>query len=276
LREWLKITIGVAAIVTLGAGPGLIYEGFRSLYPAEQPRYADVSDRAGEQHKTNEEHRGTRNPTPSTEPIGSIEAERQPDHDENKGDDDNPKTKAMWVSDAQGYSAIVVAFFTFVLAGVGWLQWRTYRDQAESTRRAADAALKNITYAFRPKLVVRRISLDRFEVGQDVKCQWIVANVGHAEAQIVESNATIIIKPDGALPPIPEYDAETDTMGGNPRTPILPGPGFPFFKYTPIEVPLTSDQFDAITTGNGGLFLIGYVVYEDDSGAETYGFRSEI
>ena len=37
-----------------------------------------------------------------------------------------------------------------------------------------------------------------------------------------------------------------------------------------MAFPLTADQFDAITTGNGKLFLIGYVVYEDDAGVRRH------
>jgi hypothetical protein len=69
----------------------------------------------------------------------------------------------------------------------------------------------------RPKLIIRRISLDEgtpitTPISRPWKIQFIIANVGGSRATITESNATFLEIGGEDLPAIPPFSNETDTI----------------------------------------------------------------
>lgn len=173
------------------------------------------------------------------------------------------------IHDPTALYTLVLAFFTFVLAGASvWQGWLT--------RKTITLAREEFASAHRPHLIVRRISLDRFGVGQIAEIQFIVANVGDTPGTIIESNATIQIYRDGGrAPQIPLYSDDTASMG----TPsIKPGPGLPI-KVTSNFL-ITEELYKAVYPDagfiSGALYLIGYIVYAGADGVHrhyTFGRR---
>jgi hypothetical protein len=83
---------------------------------------------------------------------------------------------------------------------------------AEASRIQSETSQLTLIATFRPRLVIRRISLDSEEIGKPLKVQWIVANIGGTPGKIIDSNCTILIRGAKILEPIPEYDGQ-NAMG---------------------------------------------------------------
>ena len=142
---------------------------------------------------------------------------------------------------------------------------------ANAAAASAKAADRHIALAFRPRLVVRRITLDKWEIGTFGEIEFIVANIGVSSGTIVESNATIYILRHDTLPGIPPYSEGLNDMG-NPT--IEPGPGLPGKAIT--LMPVNFVDYDRVFGAQRGrLYLIGYMVYDGKSGRQHMAFGRE-
>ena len=113
-----------------------------------------------------------------------------------------------------------VAVFTFFLVVIAagqvvlfWWQLGLIREGAADATRAAETAVTQATIAQnqlvlanRPRIIIRRISLDNF--GQpNAKIQCIIANTGGTRATIVRAEAIAIVIPAiKSLPAVPNWD----------------------------------------------------------------------
>jgi hypothetical protein len=161
----------------------------------------------------------------------------------------------------------VLAGATGGLALVAFFQMRDARQAIQATVTSANAAVtsaqaadRHIVHAFPPKIVVRRISLNKLEIGEQIEIEFIVGNEGRAPGTIMESNATVYIRQEGTLPAIPPYSVAVATMG---TATVRPGPGQPVKVYS--LMPLTEAEYDRIVVQlRTPLYLIGYIVYDDE------------
>lgn len=211
-------------------------------------------------------------PQPAPYPIGII----QPGHETAKD------VRIETADDRIANYTALLAWFTCGLLGVAGLQvWllfkadKTARMNAELVEKqvAIAAAQTDILIkqkeisrqqfaaAHRPKLIVRRISLDKFGANEHATVQYIVANVGDTPGRIVESNATIrIYRAGGRTPQIPEYSDETSSMG---NLTVSPGPGLPLKVDSIYRI--TEELWDAVyptpSEVGGAMYVIGYIVY---------------
>jgi hypothetical protein len=168
-------------------------------------------------------------------------------------------------------STVILAAFTVVLAYATRRQTILTREIVNATLRSVDASEQNIALAFRPRLVVRRISLDKWDIGHPGEIQFIVADIGVSPGKIVESNATIHVLRQGTLPAIPPYNESTDTMGAFT---VDTGPGYPAKAETVF--PITPADYDRVFGApRGRLYLFGYIVYDGDAGRQHMAFGRE-
>jgi hypothetical protein len=169
------------------------------------------------------------------------------------------------------FATLILGMATTGLVVVAYCQMREARASIQASVNAAAAADKHIALAFRPRIVVRRVSLDKWSIGKFGLIQFIVANIGVSPGTIVESNATIFISRQGVLPAIPQYSMETNSMG---HPTIHPGPGFPEKAMT--LMPVTHLDYDRVFGGQSGrLYLIGYIVYDGEAGRQHMAFGRE-
>lgn len=118
----------------------------------------------------------------------------------------------------------------------------------------------------RPKLIIRRISLDEgtpigIPIGMLWKIQFIIANVGGSHATIIESNATFL-KFDDGLPAIPPFSKEVNTVKIPDREAGQSDP--PEFLHLDTATINTLCQYQGHGNSKGAFHFFGYIQYQDD------------
>ena len=84
--------------------------------------------------------------------------------------------------------------------------------QLDVAEKAHQVARHQYFATHRPRLGIRRISVEPSGNGKAYRTQWLVSNTGSSNGKIIESNVTLKFC-TSPLPAIPQYDAETNTMG---------------------------------------------------------------
>lgn len=97
-------------------------------------------------------------------------------------------------------STAAIAFFTVVLVCVS-------RVQAKLTRRAIALAREEFLATHRPRVAVRRISVDIDRAANKLGVQYTISNIGDSTATIIAISERLWL-PDSStnLPPLPPYD----------------------------------------------------------------------
>jgi hypothetical protein len=171
-----------------------------------------------------------------------------------------------------------IALFTSVLAistiGLWIVTWWSGAGQSRETRRLIAIARDEFTSSHPPRIVIRRVSLDQGDIvigapiSRPWKVQYIVANVGRANAEIFEGNATVK-RIEAPLPAIPPFDDAGDITG-----PIRLGAG----ESGPLTVELDpqgaivqavrSGELANVAQGDiaGDIHFFGYMQYRDNIG----------
>jgi len=221
--------------------------------------------------------------------IKSLEAEKSPERaQQERAERDEKATNEQRLV----FWTIILAVATVALMlvaggqlGMFWIQLglmrrgvddaaaaaRAAKESADGTNALAQATRDEFFATHRPKLIVRRVSLD---IGTDhlaasapitkpSKFQYIVANVGEADAEIIESNVTPYTA-DGSnvvLPAILPFSKRTDAI---PVRRIEPGDSCPCEADPNFNA--TLEQM-AAERGKKQIFLFGYIVYAGASGA---------
>lgn len=190
-----------------------------------------------------------------------------------KTDDPNIKheqRESFWKRTTDDPTAFFTAVLGLIATSQAVLYWQLLymrrgmddaKTAAEAASLAAATSRKALVATFRPKLVVRRISLSDAFPGRPLKVEWIVANIGGTPGTITESNATIRISGPRILEPIPEWSNETDSMG-NVR--VLPGAGLTFIKFSDQD--LVEWEDDAQSVLQAFTYFMGYIQYRDEIG----------
>jgi hypothetical protein len=112
-------------------------------------------------------------------------------------------------------ATIVIAAFTVFLAKSTKRLWKEAKRNSDIAKDLADAAKASLDLArgqfvssHRPRLIVRRVSIDDAEEkgrAQDgIEAKYVVANIGDTPAKIAETS-TRFYKATGALPASPPY-----------------------------------------------------------------------
>jgi hypothetical protein len=169
-----------------------------------------------------------------------------------------------------GFQAVLALLTLVGLVVTGIFAYRAANaavDAAKHGQTAAEANIRHNALAFRPRLVIRRISLDKWKVGDYGAIQFVVANTGLTICTVVESNATIYLAKEGNLPAIPPYNKNFNSMGSSE---IQPGPGMSCKVYT--DDPLDAESQNIYGARFYKLVLIGYIVYDGDSGRRHMAF----
>jgi hypothetical protein len=136
------------------------------------------------------------------------------------------------------------------------------KAQADAAEVSANVARAALVASARPRMIVRRVSVSRFEGGEPILLQFIVANVGGSPAHILESNFTIMAGTITDLPAIPPYTDFGNEFLGTPT--FESGTSKPFTATDPGAI-VPSDK-TRIYDGGLRYRLLGYIQYRDDSG----------
>jgi hypothetical protein len=141
---------------------------------------------------------------------------------------------------------------------------------ANAAVRAAEVANREFISSNRPKIIVRRVSLDILttDEGESAQIQYIVSNVGNTDATVVESNATTqILKSDypevggsAIFPSVLPFSKQTDAI---PNRSYAPGSTDAFIAVTDSD--LSSARWGAVR-GHATIIFFGYIIYEDGNG----------
>jgi hypothetical protein len=159
-------------------------------------------------------------------------------------------------------ATIFIAVFTIVLAFVT-------RRQAHLTRELLKISRDEFTSSHPPRIVVRRVSLDRGSIAIDPissqwKIQYIIANTGRGAATIFEANATVK-KISGVLPAIPPFDDAGDIP--MPFR-LAPGESIPWIVDLDLNGPIIQSIRMGEAQGDGisDVYFFGYLQYRDNIG----------
>ncbi len=138
-------------------------------------------------------------------------------------------------------------------------------------RRQIKGALAEFNATHRPRIIVRRVSLNnaqRAAVPDNIGAEFLAANIGDTPAKIIEVSARLwLTEPKENLPAIPPY-GERIFHGLN----IEPGESKPFTHFESAEVSNETNFRDGFlgllmnrsnAAANSGMLFLGYVVYED-------------
>jgi hypothetical protein len=198
---------------------------------------------------------------------------------------DNPQEQERWwnkawrhwvrrfVADAKITDA-VVAIATLFLAIFTARLWVSTNRMWEATKRSVDIARDEFTSSHPPKIVVRRVSLDRGSIAISApiarpwKIQYIVANVGRGNATIFEGNATVK-EMDNPLPAIPPFDDDGNFpielhLAAGESMPLTVQIDFTGPIITQIRLGETANAAQGDEAGNVHFF--GYIQYRDNIG----------
>ncbi len=186
--------------------------------------------------------------------------------------------------DRHGYSSAEwwIVYITGALAaitfGLAFYTGRLYKATvalSKDSQATSELARQDFITTHRPKLIIRRISLDEGNGNyvspgsRSPKIQFIIANIGGSRATIIESNATFA-KIDGVLPSIPPYSLETNTIkctireAGQSDPPEILDIG----DEGEVSRDVRSWSGGVITNGDKPPFFyfFGYIQYEDGIG----------
>jgi hypothetical protein len=273
MPEWIKVFVGSVALMLGASGPSLFAEWHRGygIHPIalDQPHnQSNLQKSQGE--------KGSANPAaPIVKEVSSQSTTNVENREEKKARQDR---RLADYTELLFFATLFLGMATAGLVVVAYYQMRDARRSIDASIKAATAAAasakaadRNIALAFRPRLVVRRISLDKWNIHEFGEIQFIVANVGVSPGKIVESNATIHVLRQGTLPAIPPYSDSFNSMG-NPT--VDPGPGIPEKAMT--VMPVTDHEYDRVFGApRGRLYLIGYIVYDGEAGRQHMAFGRE-
>jgi hypothetical protein len=165
-----------------------------------------------------------------------------------------------------GHNGGFVALFTLVLVIVGYMQRVQMQRQSQSIAQQLELGRAEFIASHRPKLIVRRISLDVGDLpatprGRSTKFQFVVANTGESAGTIIEGSVSYEKTP--SLPPIPPFTNEEKI----PRFRINRGQHFAHFFYPRHDdeqwLQLRKGGYSDFVGGNS-LWFYGYICYVDD------------
>lgn len=179
--------------------------------------------------------------------------------------------KGSGYSSSEWWMVYLTAALAFITAWLAYYTARLYRATRTMVERSDAAAKWQYITTHRPRLIVRRVSLDDGNGDSSSssdnipKIQFIVANVGGSCARIIESNATFA-EIDGILPAIPPYSIELDTIksivreagqSDPPETLIIEGDKLRGLVRNWNKKFITNSE-------NSQLYFFGYIQYRDD------------
>jgi hypothetical protein len=185
-----------------------------------------------------------------------------------------PKTEAEAAQDraerdAKSSADWWLVKFTGGLVFVGFLQFCglvatvcIFRRQECIMKQQSAIMSRQFAATHRPKLTLRRITLGAVSIGQPLRVDWILANVGATDAIIEDSDTTVRVMHE-PLEPTPPFD-RNKVMEGIVR----PGPGFGWQKIT--AQPLSEREFDACAASLRYVFFLGYISYKDSTENRRY------
>jgi hypothetical protein len=271
MPEWIKVLSCSLALMVGASVPTIVLEwnhvlrAIRATASNQPYNNRDLEDSKGKE-------RSTEPISPTVEKIASKSTADIENREEEKARQDR---RLADYTELLFFATLLLGLATAGIVVVAYFQMRDARRSIDSSVKAASAAAasakaadRNIALAFRPRLVVRRISLDKWEIGGLGEVQYVVANVGASAGTIVESNATIYILRQGALPPIPPYSDAFNSMGNSI---IHPGPGVTLKEASSFLV--TDQDYDRVfRVPRPALYLIGYIVYDGEGGRHHMAF----
>jgi hypothetical protein len=165
------------------------------------------------------------------------------------------------------FFAGVVAFFTIVLVGVSYYQWKVADKAAEAAKDSAGAAkaaaqsaqtanqlsLQSLVITERPYVYNKRFLLKPLKVGEKATITADIENMGKLDAQQFGEGAIVEFRT--STPPGIE-------MKSGILTDLVPHVAKTMTFSSPDAV--TSDQLRAIRSGALTLFIYGFVRYQTD------------
>jgi hypothetical protein len=254
MPEWLKVVIGVVALITAPIIPALYVE-----YLWVIGRDHDRSEATAENHST---ERDQRKPVPSAAPV------------EPRATESNPISRKS--TDQSGDSQMKLT--DWLLVFVGLLQFGAivgqiiiYRRQADIMGQQRRIAERALVLAQRPRIKVREIEPDftvnhewYFQEGEPVTGGFWIGNAGGSEA-IVQIWRCHVWWSERGLPPawpnIPLFRYE-----GSDDMPILTAGTHGLLKFQSPE--LMGKEGHDISTGRGDwrLYILGRITYADELG----------
>jgi hypothetical protein len=169
-----------------------------------------------------------------------------------------------------------LAWFTGALVAVSGIQGyfllradRTARIAAEAARGSADLGRKEYAANRRPRLIVRRISIDEprprggISTVPCLQIQYVIANIGDNRAYVTDNYANLyFVKSGERLPALPPFEGERNTIG-----PMELGNGVS--KPIIINTSEKGGRFLETKLAHGDrMYFLGYIQYRDDLGNE--------
>jgi hypothetical protein len=249
------------------SGPSLFAEWYRQEYDLRPLALNQTRNQSNLQDRQSEAH-GAQPDSSIVKEISPQSARKIEEREEEKAKQDR---RLADYTELLFFATLFLGTVTAGLVVVAYFQMRDSRKSITAAEAAAKAADRHIALAFRPRLVVRRISLDKWNINEFGEIQFVVANIGVSPGDIIESNATIFVLRQGTLPAIPEYSEDINSMG---MSTIEPGPGQPVKAFT--VMPLTHLDYDRVFDADRGrLYLIGYIAYDGESGRQHMAFGRE-
>jgi hypothetical protein len=160
------------------------------------------------------------------------------------------------------YNALAVSIFTGVLALLGWLQWRTTREQA----RYMNLTKQSYEIGERARLVFEKLEfLHVYDDWIDIKFRFDLSNTGRTAGDVIEQHWTLLdsFAEGESLPKEPPYDAAGE---GHP-TYFTVAAGRSLNK-TAIFPKIMLNNFWEVRHKKRPLYLVGFVRYKDAFGEQ--------
>lgn len=154
-----------------------------------------------------------------------------------------------------------ITWFTLLLvivgAGQAYFLWRAVNATNDSIKLARDEFLA----AHPPKIIVRRVSV----LHDPLRIEYLILNVGHTDATIIESDAVIRIDTaESHLPFYPQYSGNRNVMG---NITIKRGEQMPSMKSFSSEL---TNSWELIEKGDYRLIFNGWITYQNPGGYRGY------
>lgn len=160
------------------------------------------------------------------------------------------------IASANGKLTLLLIGFGFI----GALLVAVLLVQVYVLQRSLGQARVDAIARARPRLLVRHVELEIFEIGRLAKVKWIIENTGNSLATVIEAHATLRVARRGTLPGIPEYDDRNHAVGG---VLVEPGRAVPFVQFSRDEI--AANEYDSVhRRGDAIVFFYGYMMYVDE------------
>jgi hypothetical protein len=167
------------------------------------------------------------------------------------------------------YVTAILVLVTFGLAIYTAKLWQTTRQSLDITKESVDLARKEFVSAYRPKLIIRSVTIKPqtypavpIEEGKPVVVEGVVVNVGNTPTEIVESNVTVLV---GG----PMFHARTPFGPSNNNingVKLVPGGAYTFWLSSEqIDFKNASDLY-SLAKGEKVIYFFGFIMYRDDIG----------